>query len=748
MDVKIGIYISTDAGFGDMIDLDAMQETVEEENSFEVWRNFDHFNVSEIEEQIRADIEEQGIDRIIIGGPSVRYFGDRFDFGDKVLVERVALRELVAWTLDPEGEHEDKDESEIQAAAADYIMMAIAKLSNIEPPVPHLEENMSKDILVIGGGVSGMSAAVAAADAGYKVQLVEKDVELGGWSKKFKAVIPSRAPHTTLEEPPHTAMIKQVEASDRITVHTSTVVKSIAGQPGQFDVTVLNGSESQFMVGAVIQASGWRPYQPKKLADLYGYGNLPNVITNIRMEEMAKEGSILRPSDSAAPKSVAIIHCAGSRDKDHLPYCSAVCCRAAMKQALYIREQLPDTDVYLLYKDIRSPGVYEQFYAAVQQEERIFLMKGDVTEVVGGDNDSVTVSLDETLVGESLKVQADMLVLATGMVPSAKVDDDPIEAVEGETGDNKEDDGARSAEKGAGILNLKYRLGSDLPTLKYGFPDSHFICFPYETRRTGIYASGTVRAPMDMATARNDGLGAAMKAIQVIEAVHVGAAVHPRVGDMAIPDLFIQRCTQCKRCTEECPFSMYEEDAKGTPKPNLNRCRRCGICMGACPERIITFKDYNMNAMSKVIKSIFMPDEFDEKPRVICFMCENDARPALDIAASHRVKIDPMVRIIPVRCLGSVNMVWVADSLSSGFDGILLLGCKHGDDYQCHFVKGSEKAETRLGNIQEKLTQLSLESERVQIDYIEMSDWNKVTTVINNFAEEIREMELNPYKGF
>ncbi len=741
MDVKTGLYLSKGDGLGEMIDFDELKETVEEENDFEVWREFDNFNVSEIEAQIKKDIEENGLDRIIIGGPSIRFFEDRFNFGEDILVERVALRELVAWTLDPKGEYEDEEESEIQAAAADYLMMAIARMSNSEPPVAHIEDTLSKDVLIIGGGVSGMSAAIATADAGYNVRLIEKETELGGWARIFKAVVPSNAPHIELEEPPHTAMVQEIEGNDRITVHTSTTVESISGQPGQFDVTLLNGSKDNFIVGAVIQASGWSPYNPDNLADKYGYGKLSNVITNIRMEDMAREGNIVRPSDNAKPSSVAIIHCAGSRDKEHLSYCSAVCCRAAMKQALYIREQLPDTDVYLLYKDIRSPGVYEQFYAAVQEQERIFLMKGEVTAVEGGDKDTITVSLDDTLVGESLTVEADMLVLATGMVPSARVDVD-------ESADDDEGDGARSSEKGAGILNLKYRLGTDLPTLKYGFPDSHFICFPYETRRTGVYAAGTVRAPMDIPSARTDGLGAAMKAIQMVESVQKGTSVHPRVGDTAFPELFLQRCTQCKRCTEECPFSMYEEDVKGTPEPNLNRCRRCGICMGACPERIITFKDYNINMGSKIIKSIFMPDEFDEKPRVLCFMCENDARPALDIAAAHGHKIDPMVRVIPVRCLGSVNMVWVADALSNGFDGILLLGCKHGDDYQCHFVKGSERAETRLGNIQEKLTQLSLESERVQIDYIEMSDWKKVATVINDFSEEIRELELNPYKGF
>jgi quinone-modifying oxidoreductase, subunit QmoB len=103
--------------------------------------------------------------------------------------------------------------------------------------------------------------------------------------------------------------------------------------------------------------------------------------------------------------------------------------------------------------------------------------------------------------------------------------------------------------------------------------------------------------------------------------------VHPRWGDMSFPHFALQRCTQCKRCTEECPFGTINEDEKGTPQPNLTRCRRCGICMGACPERIISFKDYSVEIVGSMIKAVDIPDEFDEKPRLLALLCENDAVP-------------------------------------------------------------------------------------------------------------------------
>ncbi|MBU1318778.1 MAG: hydrogenase iron-sulfur subunit, partial [candidate division Zixibacteria bacterium] len=280
-----------------------------------------------------------------------------------------------------------------------------------------------------------------------------------------------------------------------------------------------------------------------------------------------------------------------------------------------------------------------------------------------------------------------------------------------------------------------------------GYTDSHFICFPYETRRTAIYAAGATRAPMDFASSINDAYGAALKSIQAVEAIGRGAAVHPRAGDLSYPEFFMQRCTQCKRCTEECPFGALDEDDKGTPLPNPLRCRRCGICMGACPERIISFKNYSVNQISQVIKAINVPDEFDEKPRILAFVCENDALPAVDMVGLKRMQYNAMLRIIPLRCLGSMNVVWVGDALASGFDGVILIGCKKGDDYQCHFVKGSELANTRMENVQEKLKQLVLEEERVEIHELAITDYYKIPKIFDDFLEVIESVGPNPYKG-
>jgi quinone-modifying oxidoreductase, subunit QmoB len=172
--------------------------------------------------------------------------------------------------------------------------------------------------------------------------------------------------------------------------------------------------------------------------------------------------------------------------------------------------------------------------------------------------------------------------------------------------------------------------------------------------------------------------------------------VHPRSGDMTFPDFFFQRCTQCKRCTEECPFGALDDDEKGTPKPNPTRCRRCGTCMGACPERIIGFADYNIDSVGSMVKAVpaYRPKMITaSRPSVswAWFAKTTPTRRWTSPVSTGPYSAD--VRLIPIRCLGSMNVIWIKDALSQGMDGVFLLGCKHGDDYQCHFVKGSELAE-------------------------------------------------------
>jgi quinone-modifying oxidoreductase subunit QmoB len=417
-----------------------------------------------------------------------------------------------------------------------------------------------------------------------------------------------------------------------------------------------------------------------------------------------------------------------------------------LKQARYVREK-SDALAMILYKDIRTPGRLEAFYKEAQNDPGIMLTKGEVTGVADAGNGNLFVMMENTLLGQKVKVEADLVVLATGMVPTTRA---PQEYLDGITlaaskGDEAKKAYIDSTPKPEFILNLEYRQGPELPSLEgaLGFADSNFICFQYETRRTGIYAAGPVRQPMNMTDAQEDAAGAAFKAIQCIDHVAKGVAVHPRAWDLTFPDPQLIRCTACKRCTEECPFGAIEEDAKGIPTYNLNRCRRCGTCMGACPERIVSFKDYSIDMIGSMIKSIDVPEE---EFRIICLVCENDAYPALDTLAMHRKSIDPSVRFVPLRCLGGMHLVWIADAFSKGIDGFLLIGCKFGENYQCHFVKGSELANTRFSKVGETLNKLQLEADRVKMLQVGIDEYHKLPDMINEFAARVKEIGHNPFK--
>ncbi|MCL5960535.1 MAG: heterodisulfide reductase subunit A, partial [Chloroflexi bacterium] len=233
-------------------------------------------------------------------------------------------------------------------------------------------------------------------------------------------------------------------------------------------------------VGSVLLATGWVPYDAARIDNL-GFGTHRNVITNVQMERLASlngptGGRIVRPSDGKAVETVAFVQCAGSRDENHLPYCSAVCCMASLKQATYLREQQPGSRVYVFYIDLRTPGTYEDFLDRVRSDEHVTLIKGKVARVeAASGSDDLMVEADDVLSGKKTRVRVDMVVLATGMVPV----------------------GSR----------LKIP-GIDMTYDNYGFAIAK--------RDAGVHPAGVAKRPMDVASSVRDGTGAALRAIQSV----------------------------------------------------------------------------------------------------------------------------------------------------------------------------------------------------------------------------------------
>ena len=241
----------------------------------------------------------------------------------------------------------------------------------------------------------------------------------------------------------------------------------------------MTASTMNIKVGSIVLATGWRPYDASNI-DFVGFGEYDNVINNVMMERLAAgngptKGNIVRPSDGKPAKRVAFVQCAGSRDVNHLPYCSAICCLSSLKEATYIRDQFPDSRVYIFYIDIRASGMYEDFHRRVAADEGVTFVKGKVAKIEEDpETRNLIVHADDMIGGRKLRANVDMVVLATGMVPN--------------TADTK------------------------IPGLDLEYDD---FGFALEDRSRGVYVAGVARRPTDVVSSVRDATGAALKATQV-----------------------------------------------------------------------------------------------------------------------------------------------------------------------------------------------------------------------------------------
>ncbi len=411
-------------------------------------------------------------------------------------------------------------------------------------------DQISCDLLVVGGGLAGMTTALEASEVGKTAVLIENTPMLGGRVLRTNQYFPKMCPPTCGIE----INLKRIRQNENITVSTLTEVESVTGEPGNYEITLkvnpryvnekctacdecakvcevkrkndlnfgldettaiylphrmayphryvidpefVNDERMKKCVeaceydaieldmqprtvkvkaGAIVWATGWEPYDATRIDNL-GYGQYKNVVTNVIMERLASEdgptkGKIQRLSDEQEPKTVAFVQCAGSRDENHLPYCSAVCCMASMKQARYVREQLPETDIHIFYIDVRSPGRLEDFYMACQDDEKINFHRGKVARVTEEDGTgNLIIEAENTLTGDITKMTVDMVVLATGMVPNTKSTPPPL--------DTKLDD--------------------------FGYID--------QENTSGVIGAGNSMRPLEVSATIQDATGAALKGI-------------------------------------------------------------------------------------------------------------------------------------------------------------------------------------------------------------------------------------------
>ncbi len=418
----------------------------------------------------------------------------------------------------------------------------------------------SQTILVVGGGISGITVAVEAAEAGYEVMLVERGPALGGRVAQLNRYFPKLCyPTCGLE-----INYQRIRKNPRIRLRTMTTVDAVEGGPGNYKATMrtaprhvngnctacgecaratelevanphnygldkvpaaylphehafpmryvvapqaigtpeaekikaackygaidLDDAENTFElnVGAIVWATGWQPYDAARITP-YGYDRFANVITNVEMERLAANngptgGRIVRPSDGREAKRVALIQCAGSRDYNHLPYCSRICCLASFKHAAYLREQYADAQVDIYYIDIRAHDKLESFYRKVAADPQVHMIKSKPASIEENDDGNPVVKGENTLTREIYANDYDMVVLATGMEPSTR-------------------DG---------------RLPPGLDMDDYGF------IVPEDGG--GMISAGVAAGPLDVSMSVQSATAAALKAIQVVSGGQAAAA--------------------------------------------------------------------------------------------------------------------------------------------------------------------------------------------------------------------------------
>jgi heterodisulfide reductase subunit A len=487
---------------------------------------------------------------------------------NRYLFEQVNIREQCAWS------HTDRLDATEKARR--LTKGAVARAMELEP-LEDIEVSILPSALVIGGGVTGMQAALDIAGQGFKVHIVERSDELGGRAYKLSMTFPTHncgiCCMQYCKECVFTPKIEDVLQNESIDVMLRSEIVDITGGFGCRHVKVRTpDGEREFDVGTIIVATGSKTFDPSRMSELR-YGN-PNVITTVELEQLMVEqrdkgGGLRKPSDGKTPKTVNFLQCIGSRDKmkGNL-HCSLVCCTYAIGQAREIKKLLPDTNVYVHYIDLRGPyRGFEEFYDQAK-EEGIQFIRGRISEVVE-DGELLFVRALDTDSGTLLNIPSDLVVLAVGQEPA---------------------DGSEAISKMLHIQTDIDRFMKDINPM-----------FPSEFRR-GVYVAGTAQGPRGIRYSIEDAKAAAASAVELMKK---GKTPFPRI--IAFVDE--ERCRGCGRCEETCEYeaiSLVEDPEKKVKVSRVDEivCEGCGACATACCNKAITINNFKREQVEAQIRAI------------------------------------------------------------------------------------------------------------------------------------------------
>ncbi len=540
-EIRIGVFIchcgSNIAGYLDMEALGAYAETLP--NVAFVQRNLYTCSEGGINE-IKKAIGQQNLNRVVVASCTPRTHEPLFRSScgeaglNPYLFEMVNIRDQCSWVHMQEKE-------EATSKAKDLIRMGIAKAALLEPQKPIMSPVFPR-ALVIGGGISGMTAALALANRGYEVVIVEREGRLGGMLLNLNKLGPSMTDALQLAE----STVKAVSCHPKITTFTGSRVTGVEGFIGKYsaDIETPTGTK-KIDLGVVIIATGARVFVP---TGLYGY-DAERVITQLELEPRLKQG--LDPS----VKSVVMIQCAGARNEER-PYCSRICCQTAVKNALLIKDKDPATKVTILYRDMQMYGVENEEMFRESKAKGIRYVNYNPDRPPQVQTGSVLVY--NALLGKDMELPADMVVLSTPLLSQEDADE----------------------------VGKLIRV----PVDENGFfLEGHVKLKPLDFATDGVFLCGSARFPANLREAIAQGLGAASRASIPLSKGSV--VVEPIISVLADVDA----CRGCGLCVALCPYGALEvqKTDKGRKVKVIDvACKGCGVCAATCYQHALTINSF------------------------------------------------------------------------------------------------------------------------------------------------------------
>jgi len=554
---RIGVYIChCGINIAATVDVRAVTECAAHLPGVVVSRDYTYMCSDPGQALIKKDIAELNLNRVVVASCSPRMHEPTFraavsDAGlNPYCFEMANIREQCSW-VHPGG-------AATTLKAMRLVAAAVGKAARLQP-LEIRQVPVTPAALVIGGGVAGMQAALDIADAGFNVTLVEQSDELGGHVARLHQTFPTLESAAELVKP----LIERAMTHPRATVMTGAEVTQVEGYVGNFRAQVRRGDTVENVsAGAIVVATGFEAFDARRKPEL-GYGTYPEVITTPDFERLIADHRL----PASHPKSVVFIQCVGSRDQTlGNPHCSRVCCMVTARQAMLVRERWPQARVTVFYMDVRAYGKgSEDFYDRVR-EAGVLYRRGNPSEILRR-GDRVVVRAEDTLLGEPVEVEADLVVLAVGMMPRA-------------------DTGAV-----AGLLKLA-RSGDGF------FMEAHPKLRPVDTAMAGVFVAGCCQGPKDISEAIAQARAAAAAAMIPLMRGQVQV-------EAATSFIDEELCSGCGQCASVCNFaalSLHPVRAVMTVNPVL--CQGCGACATACPSGAINVNHFTLEQIMAQVDAL------------------------------------------------------------------------------------------------------------------------------------------------